>query len=85
MDRPGASSTRPNVNRIGASASLECQHESNTACTTQRLGVIRQIAERIYVVYRGEIVEEGPTEHASAPVYASAHRFDPHSASEGAT
>jgi ABC-type dipeptide/oligopeptide/nickel transport system ATPase component len=49
------------------------------------LGVIRQIAERIYVVYRGEIVEEGPTEHASAPVYASAHRFDPHSASEGAT
>lgn len=41
---------------------LQVDHGLSYVFITHDLAVIRQIAERIYVLYRGEIVEEGPTE-----------------------
>ena len=48
---------------------------------THDLAVVRQIVDRIYVLYRGEIVEHGQTEEvmmrATASVHATSHRLDP--------
>jgi peptide/nickel transport system ATP-binding protein len=68
---------------------LQVDHGLSYLFITHDLAVIRQIAERIYVLYRGEIVEEGPTERViGTPRHPYTRRLVasiPRSASQGAT
>jgi peptide/nickel transport system ATP-binding protein len=45
---------------------IQSEHGLAYLFITHDLAVVRQIAERIYVLYLGEIVEEGPTERVMA-------------------
>ena len=49
---------------------LHVEHDVAYLFITHDLGVVRQIADRIYVLYRGKVVESGPTEQVlSAPTH----------------
>ena len=63
---------------------LEMREKMGTSVIliTHDLGVIAETAERVAVMYAGEIVEQaeinGAFRPSAAPVYAGADRFDPH-------
>ena len=81
--RPRLRRTGIGPRRLGAGAGAQSlqapagEHGLSYLFITHDLAVVRQIAERIYVLYLGEIVEEGPTERGhrrpAAPVYTSPH------------
>lgn len=41
---------------------LVVSHGTSVLFVSHNLGVVREFADRVYVIYRGRIVEEGPTE-----------------------
>ena len=41
---------------------LTARHGAAVLFISHNLGVVREFADRIYVIYRGRIVEDGPTE-----------------------
>lgn len=50
-------------------------HHTAVLFISHNLGVVREFADRVYVIYRGRIVEEGPTEaifHAPGHAYTRA-------------
>jgi ABC-type dipeptide/oligopeptide/nickel transport system ATPase component len=40
---------------------LVARHETSVLFISHNLGVVREFADRVYVIYRGRIVESGPT------------------------
>ena len=41
---------------------LTDEHQAAVFFISHNLGVVREFADRVYVIYRGRIVEDGPTE-----------------------
>ena len=42
--------------------SLVARHGTSMLFISHNLGVVREFADRVYVIYKGRIVEQGPTE-----------------------
>ena len=75
-DEPG---TALDVTRAGADVGIDgrshARHRTAVLFISHNLGVVREFADRVYVIYRGRIVEQGDAarfRRAAPPLYAHA-------------
>ncbi|MGP1357553.1 ABC transporter ATP-binding protein [Roseicyclus sp.] len=72
-DEPGtALDVSVQAQTLGLMHDLVARHGTAVLFISHNLGVVREFADRVYVIYRGRIVEEGPT---AALFHAPGHAY----------